>query len=211
MSSGGGRTVVRADRSRRRAGRVRGAVAVVLGGVLVLTGCGDDKAGKSSSDTKIVEGTGKITTVPVADRKKVPDLAGETVDGKHLRVADYRGQVVVLNVWGSWCAPCRAEAPNLAKVAKETKGKGVQFVGINTRDLDKANAKAFDRNFGITYPSLFDPSGKLQLKFGRGELPPQSVPSTVVIDRKGRIAARALLALSEKKLRSILEPVMAEK
>ena len=135
----------------------------------------------------------------------------QRVDGKPLELSDYKGKIVVLNVWGSWCAPCRAEAPNLAKVAKETEDKDVQFVGINTRDLDRANAKAFERNYGVEYPSFFDPSGKLILRFPKGSLSPQAIPSTLILDREGRIAVRALKELSEKELRSALDPLTAEK
>lgn len=76
-------------------------------------------------------------------------------------MADFKGKVVVLNVWGSWCAPCRAEAPHFAKVAKELKPEGVEFVGINTRDPQKDKALLFEEEFGITYPSLHDPIGKI--------------------------------------------------
>ncbi|MDK1475363.1 TlpA disulfide reductase family protein [Streptomyces sp. 549] len=203
---------------RRPVRRVLALTAAAGTASLALAGCGllgggdtgGAKQGGSGNDTKFVQGTGQITRVAEADREMAPDISGETVDDKELRLSDYRGKVVVLNVWGSWCAPCRAEAPNLAKVAKDTADQDVQFVGINTRDLDKANARAFDRNYGIEYPSLFDPSGKLILKFPKGSLNPQSIPSTLILDREGRIAARALKALGEKELREALDPVVAE-
>ncbi|GAB3973967.1 TlpA family protein disulfide reductase [Streptomyces sparsus] len=199
---------------RRPVRRAAALTAALTAAGLVLAGCGSgdggDTRGSSGGDTNIVQGTGQITQVAAADRQPAPDIAGETVDGGELRLSDYRGKVVVLNVWGSWCAPCRAEAPNLAKVAEDTADQDVQFVGINTRDLDKANAQAFDRTYGIEYPSLFDPSGKLILKFPKGSLNPQSIPSTLILDREGRIAARALKALGEKELRDALDPVLAE-
>jgi thiol-disulfide isomerase/thioredoxin len=186
-------------------------IAMVAVGASVLAGCGEDETGSSSGDTKFVQGTGKITKVRSAERQAAPDISGKGVDGKRLELSEHKGKIVVLNVWGSWCAPCRAEAPNLAKVEKETSDKEVQFIGINTRDLDRANAKAFERNYGIGYPSFYDPSGKLILRFPKGSLSPQAIPSTLILDRKGRIAVRALKELSEKELRSTLDPLTAEK
>jgi thiol-disulfide isomerase/thioredoxin len=118
---------------------------------------------------------------------------------------------VVLNIWGSWCSPCRAEAKNLVTVADDTKAKGVQFVGINTRDLQTAQAKAFEKKYAVSYPSLYDPTGKLILRFPKGSLNPQAIPTTIVLDRQGRIAVRALKALTEDELRKILDPLIAEK
>ncbi|MCH6161908.1 TlpA family protein disulfide reductase [Streptomyces marispadix] len=187
-------------------------LAMLAAGASVLTGCGGEgDAGSSSGDTKFVEGTGKITEVKRGERQQAPDISGKGVDGKRLELSDYKGKIVVLNVWGSWCAPCRAEAPNLAEVAKDTEDEGVRFVGINTRDLDRANAKAFERNFGIEYPSFYDPSGKLILRFPKGSLSPQAIPSTLILDRDGKIAVRALKELGEKELRHALDPLTAEK
>ncbi|WP_327392685.1 TlpA family protein disulfide reductase [Streptomyces sp. NBC_01186] len=180
-------------------------------GALLLSACGGEETGSSSGDTKFVQGTGQITKVARGKRTSVPDLKGPSVDGKKLKLSDYKGKVVVLNVWGSWCSPCRAEAPNLAKVARSTEGKDVQFLGINTRDLDKANAKAFERNYEIDYPSFYDPSGKLILKFPRNTLSPQAIPSTLILDKDGKVAVRALKELSEKELRSALDPLLAAK
>jgi peroxiredoxin len=150
-------------------------------------------------------------TAEKGERATAPDLSGKTIDGRQLDVASYKGKIVVLNVWGSWCPPCRAEAPYFGKVYKDLKSKGVQFVGINTRDTSTRNARAFEKQYDITYPSLYDPTGQLMLRFKKGTLNPQAVPSTLVLDREGRIAARSLAALSEEKLRSMIAPVLAEK
>lgn len=186
-------------------------IAMVAAGASVLAGCGQGETGSSSGDKKFVQGTGEITKVPSGKRQAAPDLSGKGVDGERLKLSDHRGKVVVLNVWGSWCEPCRAEAPNLAKVERATKDKDVQFIGINTRDLDRANAKSFERSYDVGYPSFFDPSGKLILRFPKGSLSPQAIPSTLILDRKGKIAVRALTDLSEKQLRSALDPLTAEK
>lgn len=202
-------TTTAATTAARRATRTA-VLALTVVGALLLSACGGDEAGSSGGDTNIVEGTGEITRVAAADREKAPDISGETLDGDTLSLSDYRGKVVVLNVWGSWCSPCRAEAPNLVAVAEDTKDQGVQFVGINTRDLDEANAKAFERRFDVNYPSLYDPDGKLILEFPSGSLNPQAIPSTLIIDRDGRIAVRALKGLTEKELRNALDPVIEE-
>ncbi|MEO3753532.1 TlpA disulfide reductase family protein [Streptomyces sp. B6B3] len=184
------------------------ATAGVLGS---LTACsGGDEAGPSGGDSNIVQGTGEVTQVPAADRDAAPDISGETLDGEQLSLEDYRGDIVVLNFWGSWCAPCRAEAPGLVTVAEDTADQGVSFVGVNTRDLEQANALAFERTFDVQFPSLFDPGGRLLLEFPSGTLNPQAIPSTLIIDREGRIAARALKPLAEEELRAALEPVLAE-
>lgn len=186
-------------------------IAMVAVAASVLAGCGEGETGSSSGDKNFVQGTGKITEVPSGERQAAPDLSGKGVDGERLKLSEYKGKIVVLNVWGSWCRPCRDEAPNLSKVEKATDNKDVQFVGINTRDLDRANAKSFERNYEVQYPSFFDPSGKLILRFPKGSLSPQAIPSTLILDRKGKIAVRALKELSERELRSALDPLTAEK
>ena len=114
----------------------------------------------------------------------------------------------MLNVWASWCAPCRAEAPTLAAVSADMAPQGVQFVGLDTRDSD-ATARGFLDRFGIAYPNVIDRDGRLQLLFG-DSLPPQAIPSTVLVDRQGRVAARALGKVSESSLRGLIEPLVAE-
>ncbi|MGW1835693.1 TlpA family protein disulfide reductase [Streptomyces sp. BBFR2] len=176
---------------------------------LTLSACGEGTSG-GSSQTRFVQGKNGIARVAAADRQQAPDIAGESTTGAHLDLADYKGKVVVLNVWGSWCGPCIAEAPNFAKVAKDTEKQGVQFVGINTRD-NKTQATSFEDQHKMPYPSLFDPAGKLMLRFPKGSLNPQSIPSTIAIDRHGKIAARSLGPLAEDDLRAMLKPLIAEK
>ncbi|WP_073951613.1 TlpA family protein disulfide reductase [Streptomyces kebangsaanensis] len=196
------------SRVRRRAALLAAGTAVAA---LTLSACGSGGTSGGSGNTNFIAGADGIATVEKGERKPAPDLSGETLDGKRLDMAAYKGKVVVLNVWGSWCAPCRAEAPNLVKVAKETADKDVQFLGINTRDTSTQPAIAFEKQYQVPYPSLYDPAGKLMLRFEKGTLNPQAIPSTIVIDRDGKIAARALQALSEEKLRKMLAPVVAEK
>lgn len=204
-----------ACRAEQRSNRTRSRAALLTTGAavaaLVLSACGSGGTSGGSGDSNFVAGKDGISTVAKGSRVEAPDLSGPTVDGKQLDVKDYKGKVVVVNVWGSWCPPCRAEAPNFVKVAKDTAAQGVQFVGINTRDANISLAQAFEKQQGVTYPSLYDPTSKLLLRFKKGTLNLQTIPSTIVIDRDGKIAARTLQALSEEKLREMLDPVVAEK
>ncbi|AVZ74632.1 redoxin domain-containing protein [Streptomyces lunaelactis] len=196
-----------------RASRAALLTAVVAAGALTLSACGGG-GGKSGGggDTNFVTDTGGISTVAKGERTAPGKLAGETLAGTALDIADLKGKVVVMNVWGSWCPPCRAEAPHFAKVAKESKAKGVEFVGINTRDPNKGPALAFEKDYEVEYPSLYDPAGKLVTHgFPKGSLNPQAIPSTIVLDREGKIAARSLKALGESELRKIIDPLIAEK
>jgi thiol-disulfide isomerase/thioredoxin len=201
-------------RREHRRHRRTGLAAATAAAALLLSACGSDSDGggpASGSGTNFVTSDSGISTVAKGERRAAPRLQGETLDGGRLDTADYKGKVLVLNVWGSWCAPCRAEAKHFVKVSEETKDQGVQFVGINTRDADVQPALAFEEEEGITYPSLYDPTGRLLLRFDKGTLNPQAVPTTLIIDRDGRIAARGLGAQSEEKLREMLDPVLAEK
>jgi thiol-disulfide isomerase/thioredoxin len=183
------------------------AAAIVL--LVALTGCTDGKVTPGSSNgQRYVSGDGTVEVIDPAERKPAPDLTGTTLDGGAFNLADLRGRVVVLNVWASWCAPCRAEAPSLQRVSDELANEGVRFVGINTRDTDD-NARAFERRFDISYPSVVDRDGALLLRF-KETLPPQAIPTTLVIDRGGRMAARALTPLTEERLRELVTPIVAE-
>ncbi|MFI6467520.1 TlpA family protein disulfide reductase [Streptomyces sp. NPDC050538] len=197
-----------ASRARSRAVLSTAGVAVAA---LVLSACSSGGTSGGSGNTNFITGSDGIATVKKGDRQAAPDLSGKTIDGKTLNTADYKGKVLVVNVWGSWCSPCRAEADNLVQVAKATANKDVQFVGLNTRDTSTEPAIAFEKKYEVPYPSLYDPTGRLMLRFKKGTLNPQAIPSTIVIDRDGKIAARALQALSEDKLREMLDPVIAEK
>ena len=160
-----------------------------------------------------VGGPGTVTEVRAGDRPQAPTLRGTTLDGRAFDLAAYRGQVVVLNFWGSWCPPCRAEAPALERVAAALKPSGVVFVGVDTRDLDQDAARAFLRNVGTTYVNLDDSDGRLALAFQQGSvrLPPQAIPSTLVVDRQGRLAARILGPTTQPRLTALLTPIAAER
>jgi thiol-disulfide isomerase/thioredoxin len=133
-----------------------------------------------------ITGTGSVVTVAPSDRRDPIEVSGETIDGQTLDLADYRGQVVVVNYWASWCGPCRGEAPSL--VEAQEKLPDVQFLGLDRNDDSQANAQAFVRTFDVPYPSLHDGDGKMLLAFD-GAVPATSLPSTIVLDATGRIAA----------------------
>ncbi|MEU0166916.1 TlpA disulfide reductase family protein [Streptomyces iakyrus] len=204
----------RTTRATERTRRVRRSAALAAGlaaTALLVSACGSGGTSGGGGNTNFVTGTDGIATAAKGERTPAPDLSGKTIAGKTLDVADYKGKVVVLNVWGSWCNPCRAEAKYFSKVSKAYADKGVQFVGINTRDTSTGAALAFEKDWGITYPSLYDPTGRLLLRFKKGTLNPQAIPSTLILDRNGKIAARSLSALSEERLLKMLKPVVAEK
>ncbi|GAB3816608.1 TlpA disulfide reductase family protein [Tessaracoccus terricola] len=172
--------------------------------VVPLAACTDTGGPGVDDDTVgFTAGDGSFTIIPGDERQPAPELSGETLDGEQLSTADFPGQMLLLNVWGSWCAPCRKEAPALVEVASQY--PEVQFIGINTRDLDPAPANAFVRAFEVPYPNIFDPDGSLLLQFG--QLPPKAIPSTLIIDEQGRVAARVLGEVTASTLAGVIEDV----
>lgn len=171
--------------------------------MLALTACGGANAtadGPTTPQLKTLD-TGADGLIAGPDRRLLPTLAGTTLDGEPLDVSALRGQVVVLNFWASWCAPCRAEAASLNDVAARTADQGVRFVGINVKD-ELAPAQAFERKQQVSYPSLYDQPGRLLLLFRRAI--PQTPPTTLVVDRQGRIAA---FFAGQVRLSDLLGPV----
>lgn len=157
---------------------------------------------RSSGPSSGEVGSG-LTRYPGDKGIPLPQIEGKTIAGDTLSLRSLRGHVVVLNVWGSWCAPCRAEAPDLSKISKETAPRGVRFVGIDVRD-NPAAALAFERNYGITYPS-FDDQHRLVLAQFTGIIPVSAVPSTLVVDRSGLIRARVVGRVTGPTLRGLIE------
>ena len=136
-------------------------------------------------------------------RRPAPELEGTTLDGDRFALSDWAGNVVVVNVWGSWCVPCRTETPELVRLANQYADRGVRFLGINVRD-NPAAARSFEDRFKMPYPSLEDPDGRLLLSF-RDVIPTSVVPSTVVIDRRGDVAARIIGAVTYPTLKGLLD------
>ncbi|CAN5587459.1 TlpA disulfide reductase family protein [soil metagenome] len=187
----------------------RPRVAVVALAALVsaglVAGCSNDIG--SSGNQGYVSGRGIITSVAAGDRKAPGAVEGTTLDGDQVALSDYRDKVVVVNVWGSWCAPCAAEAPMLTQAAQDLKAKDVEFLGIDSRDTSKENAQAFVRRFETPYPSLYDQGGRTLLAF-RGTLNPNAVPSTIVIDKRGRVAGSVLGQISRTTLDDLVDDAL---
>lgn len=201
----------------RPAGRVSpaylAAVGLLLAGCAQQVGAGDRVVPSQSGATAIAErgytsADGATTIVARSQREPAGDLSGPTLDGSTFKLSDLRGQVVVVNVWASWCGPCRAEAADLVTVSKDLSKSGVSFVGVNLKDSPDA-ARAFVRRFGIEYPSVIDRDGTKVLALS-ADLPPTAVPATLVIDQEGKVAARGLGRVDRSRLLAMIEPVMAE-
>ncbi|HEU4425754.1 MAG TPA: TlpA disulfide reductase family protein [Pilimelia sp.] len=155
-----------------------------------LAGCGEDGTAAATANVEYAP----------ADRTTAPTVTGELLDGGRYDLASARGTVVVVNFWGSWCPPCRAEIGDLEATYQATKAKGVSFLGINIRD-DRDKARAFQAG-RVSYPSLFDPQSRLALAF---DVPPNAIPATIVLDRVGRVA----VVIRRAVLRADLEPIIA--
>ncbi len=172
----------------------------------MVSACSDTDQGGGAG---YVTGEGVVEQISVADRVPLPTLHGATLDGRSFDSSDYVGTMLVVNVWGSWCPPCRKEAPGLRRVSEETRDQGVQFVGIDVRDNDAA-AIAFEGRYKITYPSLTTAgSGAALLALG-SILPRNAIPSTVVVDRNGKVAARVIGGTTYRTLRDLVDDVLAE-
>ena len=167
---------------------------------LVLSSCGG--GGSSIAQESFVSGNGSLSYIQPADRRAAPALSGMTLSGKNYTYNV--GQVAVVNVWASWCAPCRAEAPTLAALSE--KYTDVAFMGILTRD-NPVNAEAFARRFALPYPTLIDDAVLIGF---RKSLPANAIPSTVLIDKRGNVAARVSGEVTYSSLAELIEKVSAE-
>jgi thiol-disulfide isomerase/thioredoxin len=190
------------DRPRRSAALVVATLSLLL----VATGC---SSLEGTGDKGYISGNGQITQLDPAERGKPIELDGTTLHGDPLSLEDLRGEVVVVNVWWSQCPPCRSEMPRLVEAAEATDSEA-SFVGINIRDAAPEPGRSFVRAFDVPYPSIFDPDGESMLAFA-GTLTPRTIPSTVVLDREGRVAASVVGELpSTLTLTGLVEDVAAE-
>lgn len=162
----------------------------------------------TASDTTASEAEVGLTKYAASQRREAPELEGTTLDGDSFRLSDLIGHVVVVNVWGSWCGPCRAETPDLVRIARQHGDRRVRFVGIDTRDNPSA-AKAFVDKFNVPYPSVVDEDGTALLPF-RHLIPSAAVPSTLVVDPDGNVAARVVGPVSYDTLNGLLEDLEGE-
>ena len=182
------------------------AVAAAVG-LLAVAGCSD--LGGTDDGLDFDGGDSQILTIDPEDRDGPIEATGETVDGGELDLEDYRGQVVVANVWWSGCGPCRKEMPLLVDVVDDL-GDDVDLIGINIREATVDNAMAFERGVGVDFPSFYDPGSEVLLEFD-GRISPYAVPSTAVLDREGRLAALVSGEVtSPVTLRDVISDVVAE-
>jgi len=191
-----------------------GATALLVVATLLLAGCASNDTlanqFKSGDNKNYIAGDGTVSEYAAADRGAAVTWRGVTEAGSVLSSDNLSGVVTVVNFWYAGCAPCRAEAKDLEALYKEFLPSKVQFVGVNVRDT-AGTAQAFDRAFGMTYPSIIDNNtGSVVLAF-TGVVSPQAVPTTLVIDRKGRVAARILGRLEKGTLKAMIQKVVAEK
>ena len=185
---------------------VRKVAALFFAGTCVafLSGCSAITT-SNTSDSGYISGDGTTLLLSPEERGEVISLAGETLDGAQLDIANLQGNLVVVNLWASWCGPCRSEAVELENSYLQFKDQGVEFLGLNTRD-GLAAAKAFNDRFNTSYPSIRDKDGQLTLAFGN--LGPAATPSTIILDSKGRVAARILGPTTEPELRVVIAAVL---
>ena len=188
-------------KTRNLGAKVGVAVALVA---IALASCTSDLATNAESGGYI-SADGSITVVAPDDREPAPDFAGETLEGEPIALSDFAGDIVVVNVWGSWCCPCHAEADDLATASKRLAEQDVRFLGIAIRD-QTANALAFQEEYGIDYPSIFDPDSSTLLELPDSMLA-VSPPTTYVVDAEGRLAARVFAEVSVETLVDLVDEV----
>ena len=194
-----------------RPGRAARLGLLAAAAALAVSGCTGGAIGADSpanNGQSFVSGSAGTTLYQAGGGPVAPVVSGPLVGGGRLSLAAYRGHVVVLNFWGSWCPPCRAEAPSLGQLDRQFGPSGVRFLGIDIRD-SPATAEAFMSNFRISYPSLIDPGDDLALDF-RDTVPPAGIPTTLVISRSGRITARVIGGVTYDGLKKLIQRVVAE-
>ncbi|MCP2032422.1 thiol-disulfide isomerase/thioredoxin [Okibacterium sp. HSC-33S16] len=174
-------------------------LAAVIASALALTGCASDPLAeqyKEGSNKGYIAGDGSVTEIDASDRGESISFSGVTENGEKFSSDDVAGEVLVVNFWYAACAPCRAEAPVLQELSAEYDGQNAQFIGVNVYD-QADTAKSFNDKYGITYPSIMDvQDGAVKLAF-TGSVPPKAVPTTLVLDKEGRVAARILGQVQE--------------
>jgi len=179
--------------------------AAVLTGVLLTVVLVAGWAGSGNSGVSNVDGNASAVVYAAGHRPMAPAFTATTLTGSKLSFSSYRGKVVVLNFWGSWCVPCREEASTLSAVAAQYQPSGVSFLGVDVRDT-AASAEAFAHSFHITYPSVSDPSSVITLDFA-AVVPIAGTPTTLVIDRTGHVAGAVFGTATYPELTAILAKV----
>jgi len=161
----------------------------------------------NGGEFRFVEGTPAGDVIPPGERQSAPEFSGTLLDGDDFSSTELAGDVAVLNFWGSWCAPCRVETPEFQEVYAEVADDGVQFLGLNVKDQEQF-ARAFVDSKAITFPSLYDPKGEVALAFR--DYPAGTIPSTIVLDRDGKVAAVYTGEVRQDDLRSVITELTGE-
>jgi thiol-disulfide isomerase/thioredoxin len=189
-------------------------LVVTIAIAVVLTGCtaNDSLAEqyRSGNGQGYISGDGAYTVIAEADRGEAIEFEGTIENGDTVSSDDYRGEVLVVNFWYAACPPCRLEGPDLEALSQQFAPDGVSFLGVNIYD-QAPTAMSFAEEFGVTYPSILDANdGSVRLAFA-GQVAPNAVPTTLVLDQQGRVAARISGVISEPSvLRSMITDVLAE-
>ena len=194
--------------SRRRLLHAGALAVTATSASAVLTACSSQSETSDRYDTGFVEGAGVSTEIPEGERGEPLDFEAATYSGETFTLSAQRPNPVVLNVWYAACAPCRKEAPDLRDIAREYEDQGVQFIGVNVRDL-AGPAQAFEDTFEIPYPSVPDTEGRIMYAL-RGQVVPNAVPSTLIFDTQGRVAGRISGLADPSIVRAMIDRVLAE-
>ncbi|WP_442860158.1 redoxin domain-containing protein [Arthrobacter sp. zg-Y20] len=199
------------DLGRRSFLRLGAGLALSVPFAAAVAGCSTDdplaEQANAGDNKNYIAGDGSVTEYAPGDRGDAVEFSATLFDGTEVNSADWAGDVVVLNFWYAACAPCRKEAPDLVELHNTFEPEGARFYGVNIRD-EAATAEAFERNFNIPYPSFMDKDGGVLLAM-TSYVPPQAVPTTLVLDRQGRVAAR-ILGLAEKgTLKALISDALA--
>ncbi len=196
-------------------GKARTSTTAVLGTALSVTvalaACSGGKNAvdqNSGNQFRYVQGTSKGTVIHAAERKAAGPVAGELLAGGTYSLAADRGKVVVLNFLASWCGPCQDETPQFDALYRQRKASGVQFVGLDVKDPSRSASQAWIKDKDITFPVVYDEAARSALQLG--DVPLAALPSTVVIDKQGRVAAVYISVLLPKDLEPVLDTLTKE-
>ena len=189
----------------------RRLLPAALAALALLAGCstGDGQVDVTNGgEFRFVQGTPAGEVIPEDERAPAPDFGGTLLGGGEWTSDELDGQLAVLNFWGSWCAPCRVETPQFQEVYADVRDEGVAFLGLNVKEADEQFGQAFVDTQGIEFPSLYDPAGEVALTFR--DYPANAIPSTIVLDREGRVAAVYTGEVSQDDLRAVIDLLLGE-
>lgn len=193
-------------RAKRR--RVFLATLMIIS-VALVTGCSSKTTATAGNNGqyRFVQAQSQGDVIARADRLPAPNITGELLDGKKFSLSSLKGKVVIINFWATWCAPCRVETPELQKTYQKYQPDGVELVGVLVRD-NKDQAEIYQKQVGLTYPSIYDPMTQVALQLRN--YPLVAIPSTIVFDRKGNVAAAYVSTVDENSLSKVLDQLLAE-